>query len=167
MFIFRDVFDFNGLVRFYYWSQAKFQTASSDIKRNILNKSMMGGHSTAEALSANKRSTTMATGVPIALTSPHTPSSASMKIKYFTLFILFCSLRDIFFSLRPLFVFKYILMNAVIPEICICLPHIPIKWFKYDLSQCDMYKDLVVRVSESQFTGNQLYLYLHSDRDST
>jgi len=54
----------------------------------------MGGHSTAEALSANKRSTTMATGVPIALTSPHTPSSASMKIKYFTLFIVFRSFRN-------------------------------------------------------------------------
>jgi transcription elongation factor B polypeptide 3 len=63
--------------------QAKFQTASSDIKRNILNKSMMGGHSTAEALSANKRSTTMATGVPIALTShtSHSPSSAMKKKK--------------------------------------------------------------------------------------
>ncbi|XP_060861312.1 transcription elongation factor B polypeptide 3-like [Metopolophium dirhodum] len=61
--------------------QAKFQTASSDIKRNILNKSMMGGHSTAEALSASKRSTTMATGVPIALTSPHTSSSAMKKKK--------------------------------------------------------------------------------------
>lgn len=122
-------------------SQAKFQTTSSDIKRNILNKSMMGGHSTAEALSANKRSTTMATGVPIALTSPHTPSSASMKIKYFTLFILFHSFSDVYynFSPRPLFVFKYILMNAIIPDIYVSLLHILNGSSMNCLSsQCDM-----------------------------
>jgi len=61
--------------------QAKFQTASADTRRNILNKSMMGEHSTAEALSANKKSTSMATGVPIALTSAHSPSSAMKKKK--------------------------------------------------------------------------------------
>jgi len=73
-------------VHLYYRLQAKFQTASADTRRNILNKSMMGGHSTAEALSANKRSTTMATGVPIALTSAHSPSSASMNKNYFILY---------------------------------------------------------------------------------
>ncbi|XP_025193465.1 transcription elongation factor B polypeptide 3-like [Melanaphis sacchari] len=61
--------------------QAKFQTATADNRRNILNKSMMGENSTAEALSSNKKSTTMATGVPIALTSAHTPSSAMKKKK--------------------------------------------------------------------------------------
>lgn len=38
---------------------------------------MMGGNSSAEALSANNRSTLMATGVPIALTSAHSTSSAA------------------------------------------------------------------------------------------
>lgn len=37
----------------------------------------MGGNSTAEALSASNRSTTMATGVPVALTSAHSQSSAA------------------------------------------------------------------------------------------
>lgn len=120
--IIRDVFHFNSLVRFYYRLQAKFQTASSDIKRNILNKSMMGGHSTAEALSANKRSTTMATGVPIALTSPHTSSSASMKIKSYIIYIIsFIYRRWLFFSPRPLFEFKYILMNTIILNIYVRL----------------------------------------------
>jgi len=91
LFVFPDIFDFNPLIRFYYWWQAKFQTASPDIKRNILNKSMMGEHSTAEAMSANKRSTTMATGVPVALSSPHTSTSASMEIKI--LHYLYCFMR--------------------------------------------------------------------------
>lgn len=46
---------------------------------------MMGEHSTAEALSANKRSTSMATGIPIALNSAHSPSSASMNRNHYTL----------------------------------------------------------------------------------
>lgn len=61
--------------------QAKFHTSSPDNRRNILNKSMMGEHSTAEALSANKRSTSMATGIPIALNSANSPSSAMKKKK--------------------------------------------------------------------------------------
>lgn len=61
---------------FLFLLKAKYNSAN-DSKRNILNKSMMGGNSSAEALSANNRSTTMATGVPIALTSVHTPSSAA------------------------------------------------------------------------------------------
>lgn len=63
-------------------SKAKYNTAT-DTKRNILNKSMMGGNSSAEALSANNRSTTMATGVPVALTSTHTPSIPRMQKKLF------------------------------------------------------------------------------------
>lgn len=38
---------------------------------------MMGGHSTAEALTASNRSTTMATGTPIAMTSSHSQSSSA------------------------------------------------------------------------------------------
>lgn len=38
----------------------------------------MGGNSSAEALSSINRSTTLATGVPIALNSSHKSSAASM-----------------------------------------------------------------------------------------
>lgn len=85
--------------------QAKFHTASPDNKRNILNKSMMGGHSTAEALSANKRSTTMATGTAIALPSPHMPSNASMHKNfknYFELVVTYYYFTSNVFGLRPL-----------------------------------------------------------------
>lgn len=54
--------------------QAKNYTPSES-KRNILNKSMLGGNSTADAMSAINRSTTMATGVPIAVGSTPTTSS--------------------------------------------------------------------------------------------
>jgi len=61
--------------------QAKL-LATVDTKRNILNKSMMGENSTAQALSANNRSTTMATNAPVALTpASSVSSSASMKKK--------------------------------------------------------------------------------------
>lgn len=39
----------------------------------------MGGNSTAEALTSINRSTTMATSVPIALTSSHRSSAPSMS----------------------------------------------------------------------------------------
>lgn len=119
----------------------------------------MGGHSTAEALSANKRSTTMSTGVPIALTSSHTPSNASMQIKHFTLFTIFYSFRDIyyFFSLGPIRIQIY--FNECNYSRRLRKPVTYIKWFEYELSQCDILKDRVVLVSASQFTGNQLYFY--------
>lgn len=44
---------------------------------------MIGGNSTAEALSASNRSTTMATGTAIALTSAHSQSSALCKCEIY------------------------------------------------------------------------------------
>lgn len=44
---------------------------------------MIGGNSTVEALSANNRSTTMATGTAIALTSAHSQSSALCKCEIY------------------------------------------------------------------------------------
>jgi len=73
---------------------------------------MMGEHSTADALSANKRSTSMATGVPIALNSAHSPSTASMNrnhyalpiyISYFSTFKTFI----IFFLKTSIYIQKY------------------------------------------------------------
>lgn len=61
------------------FTQAKLHM-TTDIKRNILNKSMMGGNSTAQALSANNKSTTMATGIPVALSSTHTVTSSAASM---------------------------------------------------------------------------------------
>lgn len=54
--------------------KAKLLT-TPDARRNILNKSLMGGNSTAEAVSATNSSNTMATRVPIA--SAHSQSSVA------------------------------------------------------------------------------------------
>ncbi|XP_050433259.1 transcription elongation factor B polypeptide 3 [Adelges cooleyi] len=61
--------------------QAKYH-AASETKINILNKSMMGEHSTAESLSANRKSTAMATGTAISLSaSSATPPGIIKKRK--------------------------------------------------------------------------------------
>lgn len=61
------------------FTQAKLHM-TTDIKRNILNKSMMGENSTAQALSTNNRSTTMATGIPVALSSAHSVASSAASM---------------------------------------------------------------------------------------
>ncbi|XP_050541713.1 transcription elongation factor B polypeptide 3 isoform X2 [Daktulosphaira vitifoliae] len=60
--------------------QAKYQT-SIDIKRNIINKSMMGENSTVEAMSANKKSTAMATGTAVSLSSTNSTAPGLIKKK--------------------------------------------------------------------------------------
>lgn len=99
---------------------------------------MMGEHSTAEALSANKRSTSMATGVPIALNSAHSPSSASMNRNHYTLHIYishFSTFKTfiIFFLKTSICIQKYH-YEVDNYKICGCILGI-IKWFEYKLSQ--------------------------------
>lgn len=56
----------------------------------------MGGNSTAEALSATNRSTTMATGVPIPLTSAHSQSSVTCMYLKYKCMILFLPYQKLF-----------------------------------------------------------------------